>query len=184
MLVDYLFLMLVILKEARNALGKVPGNYEDKDNLHFLSTAFGSTQLLQCYFAEFLIRLIRGGNTLSELVLSSKQSRSIANDSISELITEHMKNNIYSTLTLKDVCSQFLLGKTQLCKIFKESIGESPMEYYMGLKIKEAKKLIREKNYSISQISEMLGYSSIHNFSRAFKKAIGMSPIAYGKSII
>ncbi len=58
------------------------------------------------------------------------------------------------------------------------------MEYYMDLKMKEAKKLIREKNYSVSQISDMLGYSSVHIFSRAFKKAVGMSPTAYSKSII
>ena len=58
------------------------------------------------------------------------------------------------------------------------------MEYYSELKTKEAKKLIREKNYSINQISELLGYSSIHIFSRAFKKATGMAPTEYGKTII
>ena len=57
-------------------------------------------------------------------------------------------------------------------------------EKSVSQKIKEAKKLIRENNYSVGQISEMLGYSSIHNFSRAFKKAVGMSPSAYGKTII
>ena len=72
----------------------------------------------------------------------------------------------------------------QVCKIFRENKGQSPMEYYMELKMREAKKLIRENNYTISQISDMLGYSSIHNFSRAFKKAVGLSPTAYKKSII
>ena len=177
-------LLSLFLEESKNALGKVPCNYEDKNDLHFLPTVFGSTQLLQCYFTEFLIRLIRSGNDVSEKVTLSKESRSIANNSLSELMCEYMRNNIYSVMTLKEVCTHFLLGKTQLCKIFRESIGKSPMEYYMELKIKEAKKLIREKNYSISQISDMLGYSSIHNFSRAFKKAVGMSPTAYEDSIL
>ena len=53
-----------------------------------------------------------------------------------------------------------------------------------NLFMKEAKKLLREKNHSITQISELLGYSSIHIFSRAFKKAVGLSPTAYIKSII
>ena len=75
-------------------------------------------------------------------------------------------------------------GKTRICKIFYDSIGQSPIQYYTELKMKEAKKLIREKNYSVSQISDMLGYSSIHNFSRAFKKAVGLSPTAYSKSIL
>lgn len=177
-------LLSLFLEEAKNALGTVPGDYNNKDNLKFLSSSFGSTQLLQCYFTEFLIRLIRSGSELSEEVLASKKSRNIASNSISELMTDYMKNNIYSNLTLKDVCSHFLFGKTQLCKIFRESTGESPMEYYMDLKMKEAKKLLREGNYSISQISDMLGYSSIHNFSRAFKKAVGISPTNYAKRII
>lgn len=177
-------LLSLFLEEAKNALGKVPNDYENKENLRFVSTAFGSSQLLQCYFTEFLIRLIRNGSILSENVVPSKKTRSIANNSLSELICEYMKNNIYSSLTLKDVCTYFMSGKTRIYKIFCESTGQSPMEYYMDLKIKEAKKLIREKNYSVSQISDMLGYSSVHIFSRAFKKAVGMSPTAYGKSII
>lgn len=177
-------LLSLFLEEAKNALGEISGDYTNKSNLDFASAPFGSTQLLGCYFTEFLIQLLRSGSTLSKEVQSSKKSRSIANNSLSELMCEYMKENIYSSLTLKDVCSYFLLGKTQLCKIFRESTGESPIEYYTKAKIKEAKKLIRENNYSVGQISEMLGYSSIHNFSRAFKKAVGMSPSAYGKSII
>ena len=176
-------LLSLFMKEAQNALGEIPHAYENKSNLNFLDTVFGSTQLLQCYFTEFLINLIRSGNTISKNVLSSKKSRNIAENSISELICEYLKNNIYSTLTLKDICSHFLLGKTQLCKIFSESTGQSPMDYYMDLKMKEAKKLIREKNHSVTQISDMLGYSSIHNFSRAFKKKIGFSPIEYRQQI-
>ncbi len=176
-------LLSLFMDEAKNSLGKIPANYEDKGDLNFLPTVFGSTQLLQCYFTEFLIRLIRSGNFLSSNVSSSKKSRDIANNSISELICDYMKAHVYSNITLKDICSQFLQGKTQLCKIFRESTGQSPMEYYMNLKIKEAKKLIREKNYSVTEIADMLGYSSIHIFSRAFKKAVGMAPTAYAKSI-
>ena len=43
-------------------------------------------------------------------------------------------------------------------------------------KIKEAKKLLRQEELSIAKISDMLEYSSIHNFSRAFKKLFGVSP--------
>lgn len=176
-------LLSLFAEEAKNALGNIPADYEDKSDLNFLPDIFGSTQLLHCYFTEFLIRLVRSGNSMSSNVSSSKKSRDIANNSISELMCDYMKNNIYSNITLKDICSQFLQGKTQICKIFRENTGQSPMEYYINLKIKEAKKLIREKNYSVTEISDMLGYSSIHIFSRAFKKAVGMSPTAYAKRI-
>ena len=58
------------------------------------------------------------------------------------------------------------------------------MRYYSDLKIKEAKKLLREDVLSVSEISEKLNYSGIHNFSRAFKEATGFSPMGYKKSII
>lgn len=177
-------LLSLFLDEAKNALGKVPADYEDKSSLSFLPDAFGSTQLLQCYFTEFLIRLIRSGSALSKTVYSSKKSRDIANSSLSELICEYMKAHIYSSISLKELCAHFLLGKTQLCKIFRESTLQSPMQYYMDLKIKEAKKLLREKNFSVSQISNMLGYSSVHIFSRAFKNATGLSPLSYTKTIL
>ncbi len=177
-------LLSLFLDEAKNALGKFPSDYEDKSALSFLPDAFGSTQLLQCYFTEFLIRLIRNGSTLSKTVCSSKKSRDIANSSLSELICEYMKAHIYSSISLKELCAHFLLGKTQLCKIFRESTLQSPMQYYMDLKIKEAKKLLREKNFSVSQISNMLGYSSVHIFSRAFKNATGLSPLSYTKTIL
>lgn len=176
-------LLSLFLEEAKNALGNIPGDYENKDNLCFDSADFGAVQLMQCHFTEFLIKLIRNGSAMSEKVSPSEKSRNIASNSLSELMCEYMKNNIYSSLTLKDVCTEFLFGKTQICKIFRESMGMSPMDYYSDLKINHAKKLIREKNHSVSEIADMLGYSTIHTFSRAFKKSVGLSPTAYAKSI-
>ena len=75
------------------------------------------------------------------------------------------------------------MGKTQLCALFKEHCGEGPIEYYTKLKTAKAKKLLLE-GMSVSKISDMLGYSSIHNFSRAFKKNVGVSPIEYKKKIL
>ncbi|MBO5069895.1 MAG: helix-turn-helix domain-containing protein [Roseburia sp.] len=177
-------LLSLFLEEARNVLGEVPGDYNNKDNLQFLPNVFGGSQLLQCYFTELLIRLIRSGSLLGEEVLANKKSRDIASNSISELITEYMKSNIYSNLSLKELCSHFMIGKTQFCKIFQENIGQSPMDYYAELRINEAKKLLRERNDSVAQIADKLGYSSIHTFSRAFKKAVGFSPTAYLQSIL
>lgn len=177
-------LLSLFLQEAQNALGKVPDKYEDKGNLNFDTSPIGSTQLLQCYFTEFLIRLLRNGDSYSEHIYSNEESRTIASNSLIELVKEYMSNNIYSSLTLKVVCEHFMIGKSQLSKIFKESTAKSPMEYYQNLKISEAKKLIREERLSISEISDSLGYSSIHIFSRAFKKAVGFSPTAYKKSIL
>lgn len=177
-------LLSLFLEEAKKGLGQVPGSYENKNNLQFVPEVFGSTQLLECYLTEFLILLTRNAGALAKEVPAEKRTREIAYNSLFELMREYMENNIYGTLSVKDLCTQFMMGKTQLCKIFRENIGQGPMEYYTDLKMKEAKKLLREKNYSVSQIADKLGYSSIHIFSRAFKKAVGFSPTVYAKSIL
>ena len=57
------------------------------------------------------------------------------------------------------------------------------IDYYLNLKISEAKKLIRTEKYTISQISDMLMFSCIHHFSRSFKRFTGITPSEYKKKI-
>ncbi len=177
-------LLSLFMQEAKNALGEIPNRYENKNALDFSSAKFGAMQLLGCYFTEFLITLIRNGVDFSDKISPSEENRAIAKSSLSELIIEYLEKNVYTNLKLEDVCNHFYIGKSQLSFIFKNHTGKGPMEYYRNLKFTEAKKLLRERTLSISEISDTLGYSSIHNFSRAFKKSGGFSPTEYIESIL
>ena len=97
-------------------------------------------------------------------------------------MSAYLYDNIYGNLTLSDICKKFFMGKSQVCKIFSEQIGKSPIEYYTDLKIQEAKKLLR-KDTPVNTIADMLEYSSIHIFSRAFKKNVGISPTEYKRRL-
>lgn len=57
------------------------------------------------------------------------------------------------------------------------------IEFFTRMKIDFAKQLIRENDMNFTQISDFLGYSSIHYFSRQFKKLSGMTPTEYATSI-
>ena len=177
-------LLSLFFHEAQNSLGKLCTNFEDKNKLHFLPSVFGSSQLLECLLAELLIRLVRSSDEASRQVVSSKVARYAANSSMCELICEFLKGEVYGDVSLDELCRRFMAGKTQLCKVFRENMGQSPMDYYTELKISEAKKLLREGKYTVSQISDMLGYSCIHNFSRAFKNRVGFSPKEYTRTIL
>lgn len=176
-------LLSLFLSEAKLALGRIVSDYEDKRNLDFSNAEFGSTQLLLCYFTELLIHLIRTGENSGNSILQTAKSRIIAQNSITELVIDYMKDNIYTNLSLDDICRHFMIGKSKLCDIFKLTMGTSIMEYYKSIKITEAKKLLRNEQYSVSQIADMLGYSCIHSFSRAFKNIVGHCPNEYKKSI-
>lgn len=176
-------LLSLFIKEARVALGAIPDDYHNKGALDFSFAPRGSFQLLECYLTELLLVLLRGGDEASSTVHRSEKARALGQSSITELIIAYLEDNVTSALTMSDVCARFFIGKTQLCKLFVDHVGTSPMEYFTNLKITEAKKLLRREDLSVSKISDMLSYSSIHNFSRAFKKAVGISPSDYRKKI-
>ena len=54
---------------------------------------------------------------------------------------------------------------------------------FLDLKLKEAKRLIRESSLNFTEISELLGFNSLHYFSRLFKERVGMTPSEYARSV-
>ena len=176
-------LLSLFISEAKVALGSIPNEYADKEPLDFSGAPFGSLQLLECYLTEFLLTLKRSNSESISKVTRTEDSRTLAHSSIVELITAYLNDGVYGNITLSDICTKFYIGKTHLCALFKEYCGEGPIEYYQNLKIAKAKKLLLD-GVSVSKISDMLGYSSIHNFSRAFKKSVGVSPIEYKRKIL
>jgi AraC-like DNA-binding protein len=75
------------------------------------------------------------------------------------------------------------MSRTTLKMTFKGSLGLGVMEYYKLLKIEEAKRLIREEELNFTQVADKLEYSSIHYFSKQFKKVTGMTPSEYVGSV-
>ncbi len=141
----------------------------------------GTTQLMECYFLMFLYSVIRDESY--EVLKKSDLSHSIISSSFTELIKRYMRDNISSNLTLYDLCKKFNVSQSNLFKKWKDNCNIGIMEYFLNLKIDEAKRLITENEYNITQISEMLGYSTIHHFSHSFKKSVGMSPSEYKRFI-
>lgn len=176
-------LLSLFIKEARVALGTIPGEYANKTSPDLSRAPLGSPQLLECYLTELLLVLLREGDETDSKIKSLENSRALAQSSITELVVAYLEENLHASLSLGDICNRFFIGKTQLCKLFDEYVGTSPMDYYATLKITEAKRLLRQGDLSVSHISDLLCYSSIHNFSRSFKKAVGISPTDYRKRL-
>lgn len=177
-------LISLITNAAKYALGKIPDDYNDKNALDFSSAPPGSVQLLECYLTELLLLLLQGGEASYTTKKQSSSSHELVQSSITELIVQYLEENVYSKISLSDLSTKFYMGKSKLCKLFEINVGKGPMQYFGDLKIKEAKKLLRSDDIQISKISDMLGYSTIHNFSRAFKTATGFSPSEYRKKSV
>ena len=139
---------------------------------------YGSDQMLKLKMESFLITLIRDFGVADESLKKVSDEASKV-QGVCQYINEHFTEKIL----LDNLCFLFGTNKTTLCRNFKDTFGLSINEYINSLKAKEAKRMFREGELSITQISEKLGFNSVHYFCRFFKKATGKSTTQYTKSI-
>lgn len=153
----------------------VSGRLELKEN-----HSIGSMQLLKQTISEFLISLMRSSVTSSNQSSLFKVNTS---DALVNLLVNYMEANICKTLQLCDLISYSGANKATITNAFKDNFGMGAIEYFIHLKIEQAKCFLREDTYNITQIADILGYSGIHYFSRQFKNITGMSPSEYLRSV-
>lgn len=176
-------LLTRFLDECKKNLGDITNTSGGMPRALSISNEYvGASHILECCFVEFLYSVLQ--SNLYDDLKKTESSCIIVSNSFIELIKSYLCDNVYRTLTLDDLCRKFGVSKSNLCKKWKEHSEIGVIDYFISLKIKEAKRLIKNGEYSVTQIADMLGYSTIHHFSHSFKKNTGVSPSEYKKSII
>lgn len=114
------------------------------------------------------------------IVKSIKQK---ADKELFNQIRDYMETHLRENITIEQLCHHNSVGRSQLQKLFRARSGFGAIEYFSRMKIDAAKQMIRESHYNFTQIADFLGFSSIHYFSRQFKRITGMTPSEYASSI-
>lgn len=98
-------------------------------------------------------------------------------------IVENVKNDLIVDLdkriTLDELASKYGISKTALKNCFKEVYGKPIIKWRKEYKLDYACKLIESNEYSITEVSKMVGYSSPSKFSQAFRDYVGCTPSEY-----
>lgn len=89
-----------------------------------------------------------------------------------EILIQH----IGEPITIKELSRKVAINECYLKKGFKELFGTTIFEFYQSQRMEHAKFLLYEKGLSVTEVSALLGYSSISHFSTAFKKHTGLKP--------
>lgn len=148
----------------------------------------GAEQLIKIHLEHFLLHLMR--RYRSPLALGShspdapqKSTRNKSDTEIFNRIVSYMETNLNTRITIEQICKDNMVGRSQLQNIFQKKTNLGIIEYFSKMKIDAAKQMIRTGHMNFTQISEQLGYTSIHYFSRQFKKLTDMTPSEYASSI-
>jgi AraC family transcriptional regulator len=89
---------------------------------------------------------------------------------------EILLQQIGEPITIKQLSRRVAMNECYLKKGFKEMFGTTIFEFYQTQRMEHAKYLLYEKGVSVTEVSLLLGYSSISHFSTAFKKHTGLKP--------
>ncbi|KHD42277.1 AraC family transcriptional regulator, partial [Streptococcus uberis] len=122
------------------------------------------------------------------ILFYTQQIRDIKNKIISRhsktviSVIKYLENNLNNNIKTEKIASQFHMSESKLRKLFKEEKGVTIKQYFLCLKIEAAKQLLYEGK-SLSQVAELLQFSTPTNFSRTFKRLVGVSPITYIQGI-
>ena len=132
------------------------------------------------YFKKRLELFLSDISKTQQMNQREEKKHSIRTDEF-EQIVKFMEDNISKKFTLEDFAFAGAMSVSKLKYLFRNFTGNGPVAYFNILKIEKAKKLICLNKYNFSEISDILGFNSVHYFSRLFKKVTGIPPTEYAK---
>ncbi len=145
-----------------------------------------SKTLMLCHLQEIIILLLQSAIAIKKekapVKIGNNAIQHYQNELFNEIIA-YMNEKVYDPITIEEICQKFSISRSSLQALFKSHMNESPKNHLINIKLQKSKELILENKYTISEIAFMLGFSSIHYFSRLFKQHFNIPPSEYAKQI-
>ena len=163
----------------------------DRDTRKAIDMFVASDSKLSVYDREMMILslerttlcILKSTEEVTQRVAATPMQQKFENELLEQILL-HINENLFTNMNVEDLCAAFTISRSSLQALFRQNLGTAPKEYISSLKLKKSKALIRDSKYTISEIAAMLGYSSIHYFSRKFKQEFGMNPSEYANTIL
>lgn len=133
----------------------------------------GYETICQAYMEILILRLMRN----IKFTATAAHTANNPCAAVRQYIDAHYKE----PLSLDLLAEEAHVNKFYLSHMFKEEYGIAPIGYMISRRIEESRYLLRETDMSMSQIAQILGFSSANYFSQSFRRAEGISPMEYRK---
>ncbi|TNJ59280.1 helix-turn-helix domain-containing protein [Paenibacillus hemerocallicola] len=143
----------------------------------------GAEQMIKLNLEALLIQLLRREDWHAEPPRQTMPAKEKEYDALTTKTMGLLADSVGSRVTLEELSDKLGVSKTVLKDVFKNNTGQTVMEFFSYLKMEQAKLLIREGTYNFTEISALLGFSTVHVFSKAFKRSVDMTPSEYAKSV-
>ena len=127
-------------------------------------------------------------NLLEQILIRCKMNQpNLIKKRIDPRVTEvvnYMAKHLNEDFTNEQLAELICLSPSRLGHLFRDEIGMTITQWRDDQRISRAKQLLVTSNYSINQISRLIGYSDPLYFSRVFKNKAGLSPKLYREKVM
>lgn len=174
----------IMLKEAKYAYTNDLRVFDYPELVRNPDAPYGAEQMLRIYTELLLIEITRQhlGNARMDYAELNRETlimQNIETNPFFDQIVNYLEENINQQLTIEQISRDNFTSSTKVQKAFRECANEGVISFHQKMKIEKAKTLIRETSMNFTEISELLGFSSVHFFSKKFKQLVKMSPSSY-----
>lgn len=169
--------IFMLIDESRKTFDLMSSNVNTKKMPLLESPTLGGIQVIKNLVEILLISIMREGEGDKESPVFVLQED--FDEYITDRVIEYLAENIHTTVRIEDICHRLNYAKSYLFKQFKSVTGQSIMQYFTSLKIKEAKRLLRESDMSVTDIAASLAFDTPNYFSKTFKRVAGYTPLEY-----
>jgi len=122
-------------------------------------------------FCYYILRLY-------DVKIENPRHNEICNDAM-----RYIEENYKTDVSLDTIASSVHLSKYHFIRIFKETLGISPMKCLLRVRLSAAKELLGESDLSIKDVATAVGYENALTFSRVFKNSENISPTDYRNNV-
>ena len=137
----------------------------------------GYEDVCQAYMEILIIRLMR--NTALSV---PTEPQTITGNRQCAAVRRYIDLHFKEPLTLEQLAEEAHMNKYYLAHAFKREYGVSPISYMISRRVEESKYLLAETDLSMSQIAQLLGFSSLSYFSQVFRRTQSLTPMEYRQS--
>ncbi len=145
---------------------------------------FGSSQATKNLLEVFLIRMYRNTEVLTKSMRQMETIDGVETPRAVREILDYLRAHLYGRVTVSDVANALGKSESSVKQQFAKYFHTGIITYYNAMKIREARHLIREGRYNMTQIADVLCYDSPQYFAKSFKMHMHMTPTEYKRSIL
>jgi AraC family transcriptional regulator len=98
-------------------------------------------------------------------------------------VVDYIASNLAEDGSLQDLADLVEMSLFHFCRSFTQSIGLTPHQYILHLRIEKAKGLLKNKRLGIADIASRLGFSDQSHFTNIFRRLAGTTPARWRASL-